>query len=215
MNLRDLWNPINRKEKRYNKIIQLLDISPQEKILNLGCGKGYTFEDFNSQNDITGMDIFPREDNTIKQKNFKYIQRTADKLPFDNKSFDAVVSIGVLEHIQPNSAFETTCKEIRRVGKKYAIIVPSFWTIIEPHYSFPFFQHLSQNTQKKLNNRLKLKYTEENQDRSEFEEIRYLKKKDWKILFPEAKIQTYMHIGPFITNYVIWQKPTTESSNQR
>ena len=186
--------------------MKLLNISTEEKILNLGSGKGYTFEHFNSENNITGLDIFPEKKNTIQQKNFRYIQRTNDKLPFKDNEFDVVVSIGVLEHIQPDSSFKITCEEIRRVGKKYAIIVPSYWTLIEPHYSFPFFQHLPKNWQAKLNNSLQLKYTEGKQDKLDYEEIRHLNKKEWEKLFPKAQIQTYMHIGPFIMNYIIWYK---------
>lgn len=206
MNLRSLYNPIGRKRKRYEKIREILDLKPSDKILNLGSGKGYTFECFNKENQIIGMDIFSKKENEIKQKNFEYIQRESDTLPFKDKEFDALVSIGVLEHIQPESSFEKTCEEIQRVSKKYALIVPSYTTIIEPHYSFPLFQHLPKKMQKKLNKKFRLKYVEEKQEANEFEEIRYLKKKDWVKLFPNANIKTYMHIGPFITNYLIWQK---------
>jgi ubiquinone/menaquinone biosynthesis C-methylase UbiE len=205
MNLRSLYNPIGRKKKRYKKILQLLEINEADRILNLGSGKGYTFEEFNKKNPIIGMDIFSAEENEIKQKNFQYIQRTDDKLPFKDNDFDAVVSIGVLEHIQPESSFYKTCTEIQRVGKSYVIIVPSFMTLIEPHYSFPFFQHFSENIQKKLNTFFRLKYAEEGQDGGNFEKIRYLKKRDWQKLFPDSRIQTHMHIGPFITNYIIWK----------
>jgi ubiquinone/menaquinone biosynthesis C-methylase UbiE len=205
MNIRSFYNPINQKKKRYEKIVRLLDIKPDEKILNLGSGKGYTFEEFNKVNPIVGMDIFPKEENQIKQKNFTYLQRTSDVLPFEDKEFDVLVSIGVLEHIQPEESFRKTCEEIQRVSKKFLLVVPSLTTILEPHYAFPLFQHLPIKSQKFLQSKFNLKYIEEGQKESEYEYIRYLKASEYKKLFPKAKVQTHMHIGPLVTNLFIWQ----------
>ncbi len=204
MNIRSFYNPVKRKKKRYEEIVRLLDLKPHEKVLNIGSGKGYTFEAFNKVNPILGMDIFLESENEIVQKNFKYTQRTEDILPFADKSVDAVVSIGVLEHILPEDSFLKTCEEIQRVGKKYFVIVPSITTIIEPHYGFPFFHLLDRESQKALQKEFKLKYTEEHQE-DDFEKIRYLKKKEWQKLFPSANIKTYMHIGPLVTNLFIWK----------
>jgi cyclopropane fatty-acyl-phospholipid synthase-like methyltransferase len=205
MNVRRIYNPVQRKRKRYEEIVHLLNLKPHEKILNIGSGKGYTFEAFNETNPITGMDIFPKEENVISQKNFKYIQRKNDPLPFKDKEFDVVVSIGVLEHIQPEESFLKTCEEIQRVGKKFLVIVPSITTILEPHYGFPFFHLLPLKGQKFLQKNFNLKYIEENQQESDYEYIRYLRKKEWKKLFPSSKIKTYMHIGPLVTNLFIWK----------
>ncbi len=205
MNIRSFYNPVKRKKKRYEKIVRLLDLKPHERVLNIGCGKGYTFEEFNKENPIIGMDVFPESENVIRHKNFKYIQRESDVLPFEENSVDVVVSIGVLEHIQPEDSFLKTCEEIQRVGKKYLVVVPSIATIIEPHYGFPFFHLLDENSQKALQKEFKLKYVEEDQNENEYEEIRYLKKKEWQTLFPTANIKTYMHIGPLVTNLIIWK----------
>ncbi len=205
MNIRSFYNPVKRKRRRYEKIVKLLDLKDSDRILNIGSGKGYTFESFNNTNPILGMDVFPEEENEISQPNFRYMQRKSDVLPFEDNSIDAVVCIGVLEHIQPESAFLETCEEIQRVGKKYLIVVPSMATIIEPHYGFPFFHLLDESSQKALQKEFKLKYVEgEDQDNS-YEKIRYLKKKEWQKLFPNANIKTYMHIGPLVTNLFIWK----------
>lgn len=206
MNIRSFYNPVKRKKKRYEKIKKLLNLQDTEKVLNLGCGKGYTFEEFNKTNPILGMDVFPENENTIVQPNFKYMQRTSDVLPFQDKSMDAVVCIGVLEHIQPEDSFLKTCEEIQRIGKKYFVVVPSITTIIEPHYGFPFFHLLDEGSQKALQKEFKLKFVEKDgvQDNS-YEEIRYLKKREWKKLFPNSKIKTYMHVGPLVTNLFIWE----------
>lgn len=204
MNIRNFYNPVNRKKKRYEEIVRLLNLKPHEKILNLGSGKGYTFENFNKVNPITGMDIFSEKENIVKQKNFKYIQRKNNVLPFKDKEFDVVVSIGVLEHIQPEEAFLKTCEEIQRVGKKYLVIVPSLSTIIEPHYGFPFFHLFPIKMQEFLQKKFNLKYIEENQKQSDYEKIRYLKRSHWEKLFPNSSIKNYMHISFLVKNLIIY-----------
>jgi ubiquinone/menaquinone biosynthesis C-methylase UbiE len=206
LNPRKLINPVGRKAKRYQEIITLLDLKPTDRILNVGSGKGYTFETFNKENPIIGIDIFKPENNTIKQKNFTYQQRTTDTLPYKDKEFDAVVCIGVLEHVQPEDAFIKTCQEIQRVGKKYLVLIPDKWTIIEPHYSFPFFHLLPVSIQKKIQEIFNLRYIEDGQNENEYEQIRYLSRKQWKELFPNAQTKVYWHIGPLIKNFIIWGK---------
>ena len=168
LNPRKLINPVNRKAKRYQEIVKLLDLKPTDRILNVGSGKGYTFEAFNKENPIIGTDVFPPEQNIIKQENFSYQQRATDILPFKDKEFDAVVCIGVLEHVQPENTFIKTCQEIQRVGKKYLVLIPDKWTIIEPHYSFPFFHLLPISIQKKIQEIFNLRYIEEGQNGNEY-----------------------------------------------
>lgn len=203
LNMRALVNPIKRKYKRYQKIVSLLDIKPADTILDVGSGEGLTFEIFNKVNPITGIDLFP--ESRIHQKNFRYIHRKEPDgpLPFKDNEFDVVISIGVLEHIHPFESLKKTCDEIQRVGKKYLILVPNHWTIIEPHYSFPFFQLLPMNTQKKLNSAFGLRYADKGEEYI-FEEINHYSNKKWKSLFPNSKSTIYWHIGPLITNLIIY-----------
>jgi SAM-dependent methyltransferase len=206
INPREIVNPVGRKRKRYDRIVELLDLKPNETILNIGCGQGFTFENFNKENPITGIDLFPKS--KIHQKNFKYIQRKADKLPFKDNQFDAVVCIGVLEHIHPYETLKTTCDEIQRVGKKFLMLVPNYWTLVEPHYSFPLFQLLPVNTQRKLTETFGLKMPNDEigkRDRYIYEELNYYKRKDWLKFFPGAESEIYFHIGLLITNLIVYR----------
>jgi len=69
----------------------------------------------------------------LAQENFTFIKANGIDLPFPDGYFDAVVSIGVLEHVEP---IENLCKvitEIERVAKRYVVIVPAINTFLEPH----------------------------------------------------------------------------------
>lgn len=201
---RRFYNPVKQKTRRYERIVELLKLEPTDTILNVGCGEGLTFENFNKVNPITGVDLF--KESKIHQKNFKYKQISGDgTLPFKDKEFDVVVSIGVLEHIHPMEALAKTCSEIARVGKKYLILVPHNDTIIEPHYAFPLFQKLPIGWRERIHNSLKLRLEMDDGKTNPFEDITYLPTKEWLRLFPGAKAETYWHIGPFITNQIIWK----------
>ncbi|KKR05548.1 MAG: Methyltransferase type 11 [candidate division WS6 bacterium GW2011_GWF2_39_15] len=206
MNLhpRNFYNPVKQKQRRYDKIVSLLRLKPTDTVLNVGCGEGLTFETFNNTNPITGVDLF--KEGKIHRKDFKYVQITGKgELPFKDKEFDAVVCIGVLEHVKPFEALQKTCNEIERVGKKFLILVPDYNTLIEPHYAFPFFQHLPIPIQKWLHKMLNLRLELDKRRENPYEEINYYPTKKWLGLFKEAKYTIHKHIGILITNLIIWK----------
>ena len=119
------------------------------KILDIGCGiDGRSFSDFAPESwEIIGIDI--KEPAFIKHshKNFRYTQQSAESLPFADKSFDLVISIGMLEHVLPEHLYQSICTEIIRVGRQWIVVVPYRYGWIEPHYGFPFFGMLPQAIQ--------------------------------------------------------------------
>jgi SAM-dependent methyltransferase len=62
-------------------------------------------------------------------------------LPFDDASFDVVVSNHVIEHVGARDSQLTHLKEIHRViapsGVGY-LALPNRWALIEPHFRLPF-----------------------------------------------------------------------------
>lgn len=88
------------------------------KVLDVG-GAGSILDEF-VDIDLTIIDILPNE------KNFpKYVKGSALLMPFADKSFDAVISCDVLEHI-PKADHETFLKESARVTKDLMIVAAPF-----------------------------------------------------------------------------------------
>lgn len=123
------------KEHRLKQMLKALDITYNKKlkVLEVGCSNGKDAIQFlhdNSSFELYGIDI---NDYKIKQDNFCFVQCDAENIPFEDGYFDIVISIGTLEHIEPMEKLCRVIKEIERVSKSYAIVVPSMSTIIEPH----------------------------------------------------------------------------------
>ena len=118
------------KHRRYLRIIHALGISPPASVLEIGCANGADFIRFALADGFTchGVDLAKLE----RLCDFQFTQADAQKLPFKDNAFDAVVSIGVLEHIPVQELCRVTA-EMARVSKRSCTIVPAVSTPIEPH----------------------------------------------------------------------------------
>ena len=99
-------------------------------ILNIGCS--YPIDEIYFASKISkwvSIDISPE---TIKKarvlcdyelprhlsQKISFIEADASKLPFDDESFDIVVSFSTIDHIPGKNKRQSVCKEIFRVTKK-------------------------------------------------------------------------------------------------
>lgn len=191
------------RERRYQKICQLVNLQPNHKVLDLGCGEGLSFVAFNKTNKIVGLDIDQKQ--RIKQPNFSYVQGDGEKMGFKNKEFDLVVCIGVLEHIFHFGKLKRMAREIQRVGKSYVIVVPHLYTIVEPHYQLPFWQFYPDSFKSFLIKHFNIGWYPKN-SQGKWEKLNYLTKEKWLSLFPQASIISYNHILGLIWDYIIFKK---------
>lgn len=204
INFRECINPIWAKKARYKKICQLVKLKPSHKILNVGCGEGLSFEVFNKTNKIVGLDIFQKP--KIFQRNFSYVQGDGANMSiFGNKQFDLVVCIGVLEHIFPFHKLKKVISEIQRVGKRYIVVVPHYYTPLEPHSQLLFWQHYPDTLKSFLIKYMSVGYFKKNHQ-GEFEKLHYFKKEKWQSFFPGSEVVSYNHIlRGLIKNYIIFK----------
>jgi hypothetical protein len=144
---------VKRRKKRISQALSKITIKPEMKVIDIGCGiDGRSFENYIPQNwKIIGVDLQDPEKIKHTYPNFQYIQQNAQDLSqFADNSFDLAVSIGLLEHVIEEEAFNATVAEIRRVAKQHIVMVPAKVGWIEPHYGFPFFPLFSDSVQEAL-----------------------------------------------------------------
>lgn len=205
MNFRGLVNTPRARERRYRKICQLVGLTAQHSVLDVGCGNGDSFEAFNGENQIVGLDIYPEQ--RIFQANFRYLQGDgADMGCFRDKEFDVVVCIGVLEHIFPFEKLERMAKEMQRVGKAYAVVIPHYFTPIEPHYQMPLWQFYPNAVKSLLARHFSMGSYRRNPS-GQIRPLNYFTKARWLSLFdPGASVLSYNHISWLVRDFIVYAR---------
>lgn len=132
----------SRRKRRVEFLLAKINTRPNMKVIDIGCGiDGRSFEDHAPTDwHIVGVDLHDKARISHKHQNFKYLKHDAQDLSqFANSEFDLAISVGMLEHITDDVAFERIASEIQRVAKQHVVVVPYKYCWLEPHYGVPFF----------------------------------------------------------------------------
>lgn len=137
---------IERTINRADRLLGFVEISPNQKLLEVGCGSGgvsrYIAEKYLLN--VTGTDLDPElvqlaRENIHDTSNIQFPEANATNLPFEDNHFDIVLSFGVMHHI-PN--WLDALKEIKRVLKPEGYLV--YFDILYPKFAAwvgGFFKH--------------------------------------------------------------------------
>lgn len=123
-------------KRRARHIIDGLNPSQEDKIIDLGCGTGYYLFLLSSLPVKLYLTGFDNDKEALKEakaklsKKIKFIQGDLHKMPFKDNLFDKVVLSEVLEHLEKDGV---AVKEIFRILKPGGILVISV-----PSQNFPF-----------------------------------------------------------------------------
>jgi len=119
-----------------------LDIHPDDRILDIGCGEGrHTIKacrqnktmcvgaDFGFKNLIETQKkiAFHQALNDLSCKSIDLSCMDVTRLPFKDNSFDSVICSEVLEHIPNDAGAMSELVRILKPGKILAVSVPRFW----------------------------------------------------------------------------------------
>lgn len=109
------------EQKRIDKLIELAEIKPSDKILEVGCGAGHILEKIKTGK-LYGIDISEIQiERTRKRMGNRVELKKApgEDIPYEDKYFDRVLCSEVIEHvIDPREVL----KEISRVMKDDGIL---------------------------------------------------------------------------------------------
>jgi len=103
----------------YSQILKIINLNPDDKILDAGCGKGLFANYFRGEN-LYGIDLNPKNVKKAKTKNYREVRiGSVLKLPYKDKSFDKTICMEVIQFIDNPKQL---LKELLRVTKKEIII---------------------------------------------------------------------------------------------
>ena len=127
------------------KIARLLGLSTRKqpiRLLEIGTGSGGIAHWFahhpQLRCEVVAVDVC---DNRQLHEGYAFQQVEGVDLPFEEASFDVVISNHVIEHVGDAQAQARHLSEIRRVMKPDGVCylaVPNRWMLTEPHYRLKF-----------------------------------------------------------------------------
>lgn len=112
------------------RIAEYYNLAADSSVLDVGCAKGFLMQDFKSlmpNLTVAGVDIsryaIEQADETIKP--FLRVA-SAEELPFEDKSFDLVLSINTIHNL-PLEECKRALQEIQRVSRSHAFVTVDAW----------------------------------------------------------------------------------------
>jgi len=129
----DYWWFVARRELAIN-LLKLPLLNTSAKGLDLGCGTGALLTHLQRNHEVFGLDISPEAIGFCEDRGLKNLfLGSAEALPFEPNTFDFVVTLDTLEHVENDLV---ALKEIERVLKPGGIAlinVPAFAWLWGPH----------------------------------------------------------------------------------
>lgn len=139
------------REKKMKLFFNLMNLEPGQMVLDVGANplNVHAFENdleryYAEMYTVVAVSI---DNATPLQKAFPKaicVQGNGCELPFDDRSFDALFSNAVIEHVGNEDVQRRFIHEAVRVSKSGLITTPNFWFPIEQHMNLPFIHYLPE-----------------------------------------------------------------------
>ena len=113
------WDPSHLR-----RIDRLVAIDVEDRVLEVGCGQGHLTEAIASRGvDIIGVDANPRAPEVAENGRIRHM--SAESLDFDDRTFDKVISVHAIEHIQQLSQALAEMVRVLKPGGRAVFVYPA------------------------------------------------------------------------------------------
>lgn len=118
--------------RRAKIIFENLELNGREKVLEIGCGRGFYLKTLKSVwpgLDVTGVDLnrkhLDKAKDYLGDLEVRLIKEDATRLPFEDRTFDRVIATEILEHIPDDQKAISEMYRVLRPGGIAMVTVPS------------------------------------------------------------------------------------------
>ena len=96
-------------------------------ILDVGCGTGALLRELGDYGNVQGLDFSPRAVSFCKERGLLNVEQgSATEIRYENKTFDLVLALDVLEHIKDDRKALSEINRVLKPGGIAIIFVPAF-----------------------------------------------------------------------------------------
>jgi len=128
----DQINPFIWNEEMRTEALDLLDIEEGDRILDVGCGTGFATEGLLERTEnVYGLDQSVHQMEKAWQKfgkhnRVRFYRGDAERLPFEDDTFDIVWSSGSIEYWPDPVAALVECRRIANPGGQVLVVGPNY-----------------------------------------------------------------------------------------
>ena len=125
-------NPFYFARKGLYQNVSKLITNLNGKLLDVGCGTK-PYENICNVDEYIGLEI---DDEANRQHNYADVFYDGKTIPFEDKSFDSILSNQVFEHVFNPNQFLKEINRVTKVGGRFLITVPFVWDEHEQPYDY-------------------------------------------------------------------------------
>jgi SAM-dependent methyltransferase len=97
------------------------------RILDVGCGTGANLEMLAEYGEAEGVDVSPEALDFCRERGLSNVRLgAAERLPYEDDSFDLVTALDVVEHLDDDTAGLREMRRVLRPGGRAMLFVPAF-----------------------------------------------------------------------------------------
>jgi ubiquinone/menaquinone biosynthesis C-methylase UbiE len=128
----DRINPFIWNEEMRNEAVEMLDLGPDDRVLDVGCGTGFATERLLQETErVYGLDQSPHQLERAFEKfgtrgPVRFSLGDAERLPFADDSFDVVWSSGSIEYWPDPVAALAELRRVAEPGGRVLVVGPDY-----------------------------------------------------------------------------------------
>ena len=136
------------RERRWQSMLATFPDLPQMRVIDIGGTQAFWSRHEQHPAQVTLVNLLPQDPAGPEWLN-SIVADACDLSP-DLGEFDLALSNSVIEHVGGHWRRERFAEGIRRLAPRYWVQTPYRYFPIEPHFVFPFLQHLPRPLQARV-----------------------------------------------------------------